>query len=101
VREEMRACPHHGPLDICPDCPERPGTTGAGFPHPQDAKGRRPLRRCEHCKRLVPLGLYNVADRWHCLDCVPLGKLSARGNACAYKPVPEWECVVPGAFQKK
>lgn len=94
-------CKHHGPNDCCCDCPERPGTSAAGFPHHQDAKGRRPLRRCAHCKRLTPLGAWNVADWWHCLACVPLGKLSERGNASAVRPVPPSECVRPGDFSKK
>lgn len=94
-------CPHHGSEDICPECPERPGTSASGFPHHADAKGRRPLRRCAHCRRLVTLGAFNVADWWHCLDCVPLGKLSERGNASAVRPVPLSECVVPGGFSKK
>jgi len=50
---EGEPCPHHGAGDYCTECPGARFVDGFGFPHPSEARGRRPLRRCRSCTRFV------------------------------------------------
>lgn len=62
-------CPWHGPENVCNRCPERFDTDGLGFPHPQECKGRVPLKECKRCAKLVAREDWIVAT-WCCRTCV-------------------------------
>lgn len=74
VRDELAPwpCVHHSQHYCCDECDERFPTDGAGFPHRQDAGGRKPMRICASCKFPRPPDKWNHQDRLHCTWCVPL-----------------------------
>jgi hypothetical protein len=58
----VEQCPHHGPSEVCTECPGKLSTDNQGFVHPRDAAGRVPLRRCREC------GLYKRKENWSVTD---------------------------------
>ncbi len=73
-------CPHHGPENVCNDCPGKLSTDGRGFVHPRDASGRVPVRRCKHCETYKTLESWSLTDYLACRDCATA---VARANAAA------------------
>lgn len=77
-------CEHHGPEHVC----EFDGldTDASGFVHRQECRGRIALRLCERCLNWTTPGRWNHADWFHCLDCVPLGRMSDKGARSSPHP---------------